>query len=204
VTAFLSSLPGPLVLLVAALLLIPESGLAIGFFLPGTTVLFALGFAAHAGLVPLWAALPAAAAGAVIGPQVGYLRGRRRRHVRPRWLDRLPGGLFVRVEDCLLRRPTVSIVCGQWLASARMLTPWLAGRLIGWRRFTIANVPSAVVWSTGLVSVGYVVGIQVTQQLNLVLTVAGVAVAVLAIGYWLLRRRRVSYPYAMMAPETTT
>ncbi|GAA1706389.1 hypothetical protein GCM10009765_64790 [Fodinicola feengrottensis] len=184
---FLSSLQGPVLLLVAGLLLIPESGLAIGFFLPGTTLLFALGFCAHAGMVPLAAALAAAAVGAVLGPQVGYFRGRRRRAVPSRWLARVPAGITERVQGYLVRHPMLSVACGQWLVSARMLTPWLSGRLLPWRRFTLANVPSAVLWATSLVTLGYLVGVEVTQRLNVGMTVVGVVAVVAVLGFALVR-----------------
>jgi membrane protein DedA with SNARE-associated domain len=185
--AVLGSLQGPVLLLVAGLLLIPESGLAIGFFLPGTTLLFALGFCAHAGLVPFAAALPVAAAGAVLGPQVGYFRGRRRKDA-PSWLlDRLPASIPRKVEAYLLRHPVLSVACGQWLVSARMVTPWLAGRALPWRRFTLANVPSAALWAVSLTTLGYVAGVQVTQLLNTGMTVVGVGAVLVVAGFALVR-----------------
>jgi membrane-associated protein len=190
--AVLGSLQGPVLLLVAGLLLIPESGLAIGFFLPGTTLLFALGFCAHAGLVPLAAALPVAAAGAVLGPQLGYFRGRRRKDA-PSWLlNRLPARIPGKVQAYLLQHPVLSVACGQWLVSARMVTPWLAGRTLPWRRFTVANVPSAILWATSLTALGYVAGVQVTQWLNTGMTAIGIGAVVALAGYGVFRALRPS------------
>ncbi len=81
----------------------------------------------------------------------------------------------------------LSVACGQWLVSARMLTPWLSGRLLPWRRFTLANVPSAVLWATSLVTLGYLVGVEVTQRLNVGMTVVGVVAVVAVLGFALVR-----------------
>ena len=72
------------------LVLFAETGLLIGFFLPGDSLLFTAGLlcatGASTGLhLSLPAVLFAAAAGAIIGAEVGYLIGRR---AGPRLLDR--------------------------------------------------------------------------------------------------------------------
>ena len=68
-------------LLVLGLIVFAESGLLVGFFLPGDSLLFIAGFlASEAGgnvLPPLPLVLLVAASMAIIGDQVGYVIGRR-------------------------------------------------------------------------------------------------------------------------------
>src|SRR3954464_157300 len=72
------------------LVLFAETGLLIGFFLPGDSLLFTAGLlcttsATAAVHLSLPVVIIAAAAGAILGAQVGYLIGRR---AGPRFLDR--------------------------------------------------------------------------------------------------------------------
>src|SRR4051812_34612003 len=74
----LGQLSPPLVLIVGWLLIVAEAGLLIGVFLPGTSVLVALGYLSHLGVVPLGATIAVAAFAAITGTQLSFLMGRRR------------------------------------------------------------------------------------------------------------------------------
>src|SRR5947209_16773028 len=64
-------------LLLIALIIFCESGMFIGFFFPGDTLLLSAGVFAAAGKLHLAALLPAVAIAAILGDNIGYLIGRR-------------------------------------------------------------------------------------------------------------------------------
>src|SRR4051812_26245504 len=83
-------------ILVISLIIFAETGLLVGFFLPGDTLLIAAGiFAAeHHHLIPLWGLLPALAVAAILGYEVGYKIGLA---AGPRFFKR-KDGLFFRAD----------------------------------------------------------------------------------------------------------
>lgn len=70
---------GPLALLLTMALIFAETGLLVGFFLPGDSLLFTIGVIAAAGAIhlPLWVIAAGLLTAAVLGDQVGYVIGRR-------------------------------------------------------------------------------------------------------------------------------
>lgn len=70
---------GPIALLVAMGIAFAETGLLVGFFLPGDSLLFTIGVLSASGLLhlPFWLVAVGLLLAAVAGDQVGYLLGRR-------------------------------------------------------------------------------------------------------------------------------
>lgn len=146
---------------VVTALVFVESGLLIGFFLPGDTVLFAAGLIAgdaDSGVsLPLLVGLVLVAA--VTGDGVGYATGRRLG--RP-WLDkrvskgRLDPEHLVKAERFFARWGWWSVVIARWIPWVRTFTPILAGTSrMPYPRFLAANVFGAVTWGAGLIVLGY-------------------------------------------------
>lgn len=192
----LLALPPWLILVTAFLFPAAEASLFIGLVIPGETAVIAAGVLAHAGVLPLWAVMICAAAGAIVGDQVGFRVGRR---YGPALLDRLPRWMrhrdqHERVLSLVRRRGALAVVLGRWTASLRALVPGVAGMSgLSTPRFTIANAAGGVVWATGVALVGYLAGAgyrQVEQQLNLGGGVVLAALAVAAVVVGLIRRRR--------------
>src|ERR1700686_472100 len=71
-----------------------ETGLLLGFFLPGDSLLFTAGVLAGQGKLSIWLLLPGAFVGAFLGAEVGYLIGRR---AGPRLFSR-PDSRFFKQE----------------------------------------------------------------------------------------------------------
>jgi len=74
---WLAGLPPWLVITVAGLLPALEASTFLGLLVPGETAVIIGGVAAHSGALPLWAVMVAAAVGAVVGDQIGFVVGRR-------------------------------------------------------------------------------------------------------------------------------
>jgi len=147
-------------------ILFAETGLLIGFFLPGDSLLFTAGLAAstRAGSalhLPLAGVLVAAAAGALAGAQVGYLIGRA---AGPPLLHRSRSRALRRGTDRaadLLARYGYgkAIVLARFIPVVRTVANPLAGTLgVPAATFTLWQAAGGLVWSLGITLAGYALG----------------------------------------------
>jgi membrane-associated protein len=177
--------------------LFAETGLLIGFFLPGDSLLFTAGLFCTANKVlhlSLPAVLVAAAAGALLGAQVGYLIGRR---VGPRLLDRpdrprLHQGV-VRTREALEKYGTAkAIVLARFIPVVRTVLNPLAGTVgVPARVFTLWQVVGGLIWSLGVTLAGYGLGSRIPNIDRYLLPIVGVIIVVSLIPVALeLRRAR--------------
>ncbi|WP_181793099.1 DedA family protein [Streptomyces sp. WELS2] len=143
-----------------------ETGLLIGFFLPGDSLLFTAGLlctgtARHGVRLSLGPLLVAAVLGALVGAQCGYLIGRRAGGAllaRSR-SARLHEGAR-RAEELLARYGHAkAIVLARFVPVVRTVLNPLAGALaVPVRVFTVWQVAGGLVWSVGLTLAGYALG----------------------------------------------
>lgn len=193
---WLAGLPAWLVIGAVVLLPALEASTFLGLVVPGETAVIIGGVVAHAGGLPLWAVMVAAAVGAIAGDQVGFLVGRR---YGPGLLTRLPRRLrheeqITRALALIARRGAAAVVLGRWTAAFRALVPGIAG-MARMRRaeFTIANVVGGVVWAVLVAGGGFLAGASyrvLEQRLGLA---SGLLLGVFAIGVVsavVIRRRR--------------
>lgn len=184
-----------------------ESGLLVGFFLPGDTILFTAGLLAAEPGSEL--SLPVLMGGvfvaAVAGDSVGYASGRR--YGRP-WVLRRAGRAAAHVERAEVfyeRYGWFALVAARFIPWVRTLTPIVAGvARMPYRRFLSANVTGAVVWGAGLVALGYVAH-SVPAVRWVAYTVAGLSVlaSVIAPVVGRLRSRRRAAQPAVPVPVST-
>jgi membrane-associated protein len=148
------------------LVLFAETGLLIGFFLPGDSLLFTAGLLAATDSssklhLALAAVLVAAVAGALLGAEVGYLIGR---YAGPRLLDRPDRPRLQhavqRAHDALERYgPAKAIVLARFIPLVRTVLNPLAGTVrLDLRLFTLWQVVGGALWSVGIVIAGYLLG----------------------------------------------
>lgn len=136
-----------------------ESGLLVGFLLPGDTVLFAAGLLAAGPGSPLSLTVLCigSAVCAVLGDGVGYWTGRR--YGRP-WVERRAGRAAAHLpaaERFYARWGLGAVVVARFIPWVRTFTPIVAGVAgMRYRTFLLGNVIGALLWATGLVLVGYV------------------------------------------------
>lgn len=151
------------VYLVVFVLVFVESGLLVGFFLPGDSVLFAAGLLSaetDSGIsLPLMAGSVAVAA--VAGDATGYWTGRTLG--RP-WLLRTKPGRAERVarrarieqaEAFYQRWGSMAVIIARFIPWVRTFTPIIAGvARMPYPRFLLANIVGALTWGSGLVLLG--------------------------------------------------
>ena len=142
-----------------AVLVFAESGVLLGFFLPGDTVLFAAGLLTGAGgalSLPVLVAIVLVTA--VTGDAVGYATGRRAgpalferragRVLNPRTLDR--------ARRFYATYGPIAVIAARWIPWIRTFTPLMAGAArMPYARFLLANVVGAVTWGAGLLLLGH-------------------------------------------------
>ena len=156
----LASLPTPLVLLVAGIMAFSETGIGLGFFVPGetgvlvmaTTVTSPGSFAAMATVVWLSAAA---------GDSFGYVIGRRYGSQVPetRLGRRLGEEKWERSQELLHRYGARAVVTSRFLPAVRVVTPVAAGTMhLPYRRFVAASLAGALVWSLAHVAIGATAG----------------------------------------------
>ncbi len=154
---------GPAALLLVMAVVFAESGLLVGFFLPGDSLLFIAGalVASHVIGLPLWVLAVGVFVAAVAGDQVGYMVGR---HFGPRLFSRPDSRLFSRAnadraQAFFDRHGPKAVVLARFVPIIRTFVPATAGvGRMDRRRFSVYNVIGAALWSVGIVSAGFFFG----------------------------------------------
>lgn len=142
-----------------------ESGLLIGFFFPGDSLLFTAGFLVsqklfHFDIVALCLILFAAAA---LGDTVGYEVGK---HYGKRLVGKPDGRIFKQrylkqADAFYVKHGRKAIVLARFVPIVRTFAPIVAGiSKMPYRKFIAANLIGAALWSCGLTLGGYYLGRQ--------------------------------------------
>jgi membrane-associated protein len=173
-----------------------ESGLLIGFFLPGDSLLFTTGLLVAGGVLlhtPLWLVCLLVSIAAAAGDQVGYLLGRR---FGPSLFRRPDSRFFkrenlMRAGDFFHRYGARSIVLARFVPVVRTFTPLVAGAgRMHYRTFVVFNVTGGVLWGSGVTVLGYFLGQVGFVRSNIeVILVVIVAVSLIPVAVELLRAR---------------
>ncbi|MFE4715374.1 DedA family protein [Streptomyces sp. NPDC056728] len=184
-----------------AVVLFAETGLLVGFFLPGDSLLFTAGLLCAGGSYgPVHLSLPqvlaAAVVGALAGAQAGYWIGRRggRALLARSRAKRLHEGA-ARAEELLDRYGHAkAIVLARFVPVGRTVLNPLAGALgVPARVFTVWQIVGGLVWTVGLVLAGYGLGSSVPNVDRYLLPIVALVVIVslipLALEVWRSRAR---------------
>ena len=138
-----------------------ETGLLIGFFLPGDSLLITAGLVAAAGHLDIWWLNVLLILAAVVGDSTGYAIGRR---LGPRLFTRPQSLLFnprhvERTRAFYARHGAKTIVIARFVPIVRTFAPVVAGvGQMEYRRFVFYNVAGGVGWVTGMTWAGYLLG----------------------------------------------
>lgn len=184
-----------------------ESGLLIGFFLPGDSLLFTAGLLVTAGSLdqPLWLVCTLVAVAAIVGDQVGYLFGRK---VGPSLFRRPDSKIFKqenveKAHEFFEKYGPKSLVLARFVPVIRTFTPIIAGvSRMNYRSFITFNIIGGTLWGAGVTLLGAALGKIdfVNAHIELIL-VAIVLVSVVPIAIEYLRARSKSKKAAAQAPR---
>jgi len=138
-----------------------ESGLLIGFFLPGDSLLFTAGFLASQNILSIQLLLLGAFICAVVGDNVGYATG----HKFGRRLFRREDSWFfhkkhlVSAQKFYEKHGKKAIVLARFMPIVRTFAPIVAGiGAMKYRTFVSYNIIGGFVWTFGITLLGYFLG----------------------------------------------
>ncbi len=138
-----------------------ETGLLIGFFLPGDSLLVTAGLFAVSGHLELWSLFLFVSLAAIVGDAVGYFIGVR---TGPRLFSKEDSLLFhkkhlITTQEFYNRHGGITIVLARFMPILRTFAPVVAG--VGnmqYSRFAFYNVIGGIGWVVSMTSIGYVLG----------------------------------------------
>ncbi|OSZ61978.1 hypothetical protein OQI_02280 [Streptomyces pharetrae CZA14] len=141
------------------LIVFAESGLLIGFFLPGDSLLFTAGLLITSKQLdfPLWAAIVLICVAAIVGDQVGYMFGKK---VGPALFTRPDSRFFkqenvTKAHEFFEKYGPKSLVLARFVPIVRTFTPIIAGVSgMRYRSFLIFNVVGGILWGAGVTLLG--------------------------------------------------
>lgn len=153
-----------------------ETGLAIGFFLPGDSLLVVAGLFAAAGKLNLWLMWGTLFVAAVVGDAVGYYSGRK---VGPAIFSRPKSRFFnpkhlKKAHEFYEKHGGKTIIIARFVPIVRTFAPIVAGAAdMSYRQFVMYNVVGGFAWVTSMLFAGYFLGGLVEQFVRSVFGVEG-------------------------------
>ncbi|GGM04936.1 DedA family protein [Deinococcus aerophilus] len=160
-----------------------ETGLLIGFFLPGDSLLIAAGLlaAAPGSDLNLWGVMAAVVAGGIIGCSVGYWIGQRFgpgvfRHQNSRFFK---PEYVAQAEKFFVQYGALAVILARFVPIVRTLVPTLAGvSRMPFALFTLYNVIGALLWGVGVTGLAYYLGGLIPNLDHYILLIVGVVLVV--------------------------
>ena len=170
-----------------------------GLWLPGETALIAAGVYASKGHLSIVGVISVAAAGAIIGDNIGYWLGRevgRRLIYRYGWTQRLAERVMPPAERFFEKHGGKAVFLARFFGGVRVTGAWMAGiTRMSWWRFLFWNAAGGIVWAVGVGLVAFYAGRAVADTIARYGVYGGIAVGlliVIAIGALHVWRRRLA------------
>jgi membrane-associated protein len=148
-------------LLLIALIIFSESGMMVGFFLPGDTLLFSAGILAASGKLPIVETIAIIAAAAIVGDNVGYQIGRK---LGPRLFNKPDSIVFrkeyiQRAEAFYSKYGSKTMLLAHFVPVVRAFAPVTAGAgKMPIKQFIAFDAIGDIAWAITLTLVGYYIG----------------------------------------------
>jgi len=160
-----------------------------GIPLPGETALIAFGVLAAEGHYSIASVIAVAAAGAIVGDNLGYwLIGRlggRALFRRWRWLNQYSDRVLPRAESLMMRHGGKTVFFGRFVSILRYTVAWVAGlSRMEWWRFLFWNAAGGIVWATAVGLTSYYAGQAAANAIQRYGLYAAVAVIVVVVVGW--------------------
>lgn len=147
--------------LVLAAIIFSETGLLIGFFLPGDSLLFAAGFLASQNIFSLVPLLVILSIAAVVGDFVNYQIGRQMgEHVFEKGRLRfIKHSHLMAAKAFYERHGGQAIILARFAPLVRTFTPFVAGvARMNYRQFALYNIAGGIGWVVSMTVAGYFLG----------------------------------------------
>jgi membrane-associated protein len=147
-------------LLIISLIIFAESGMMVGFFFPGDTLLFAAGIFAATGQLNIVAAIVCIAIAAILGDNIGYLIGK---HLGPK-LFKKDGIVFrkeyiAQAEKFYEKYGTKTMLVAHFIPVIRTFAPVTAGAgSMNHRQFIFFDAIGDIAWAVLVTLAGYFIG----------------------------------------------
>ena len=177
------------VVIIACAIIFAETGLLIGFFLPGDSLLFTAGLLVSTGEMPvnIWVLMGMLMVCAFVGNQLGYYIGLK---AGPAIFNKPESRLFKKqhvdsAHAFFGRHGGKALILARFVPIVRTFVPVIVGvAKMDVRRFLLFNAIGAVLWAGGVTYLGYVLGYNVPWvQHNLdIIFIAIVAISIIPIG----------------------
>src|SRR5687768_15655816 len=176
-----------------------ETGLLIGFFLPGDSLLVTAGLLASQGFLNVYVMGALLTVAAIAGDSVGYSIGRA---AGPRLFKREDSFFFnkkhlVRAHEFYLRHGGKTIIIARFVPILRTFAPVVAGAAdMPYRRFIFFNIAGGVLWIWSMLMTGYILGRYIPgigEHIEIVIfTVIGLSLVPILIEYLKSRKKDVT------------
>lgn len=141
-----------------------ETGLLIGFFLPGDSLLFTAGILAGQGYLNIYLLMIFMLAGAIMGNSVGYWIGKK---FGPKVFSKEESLLFnqshvKRAEQFFEQYGILTLIIARFVPIVRTFVPVMAGvGKMNYGKFMIHNILGAILWIISITLLGYYLGLTV-------------------------------------------
>jgi membrane-associated protein len=161
---------GPWAILVVCLIVFAETGLLVGFILPGDTLLVISGLLTFSGTmtpeqngiqIPIYLVCLAIGFAAFAGGEVGYLIGHK---LGPAVFERKESGFFSRenverTNKFFERFGGFAVILARFVPIVRTFAPIAAGvGHMSYRKYSLYNLIGALIWGAGLTFFGFLLG----------------------------------------------
>lgn len=144
-----------------ALIIFSETGLLVGFFLPGDSLLFSAGLFSASGYLPIWPMVWTLTLAAIFGDATGYFIGKK-----------LGTSLYKQDDSIFFKRKHIeytrdfyekhggkTIILARFIPIVRTFAPTIAGVAgMTYRSFVFYNILGAFIWIWSLLFAGYFLG----------------------------------------------
>lgn len=160
---------GTLGLIGVILVIFAETGLFVGFFLPGDSLLFTAGLFASQGHISIIALCIGTWIAAIVGDSVGYSFGKM---TGPKLFSREDSRLFkkkhlIAAQTFYEKYGPRAIVFARFIPILRTFAPIVAGVAgMNYRLFLIYNIIGGTIWTIGFCLLGYFIGNSIPNVAN--------------------------------------
>jgi membrane-associated protein len=142
-------------------IILAETGLLIGFFLPGDSLLLTAGILAKSGTLSLPITILVCAVASILGDQLGYLIGLQ---AGPKVFTRPQSRFFdpanvTRARAFFDKYGMITIIIARFIPVIRAFAPTMAGvTKVPYSRFLPLSILGGVLWGASITTIGYVLG----------------------------------------------